>query len=332
MGKYSLEQFERVALAKCRPTVTGTRPAARFVTVTASQNKPAAVPAGGLPVLVRFDARESAACENALRATAAALCEEANVLGATLVSDAPMPRLWEAAAEVFGRLYVPVQDALQLDYALKRGLRFGLLAELGEAALDMCEAFAAQGAGRLWERGPVLVRAHTDTPLARRLAQQWHASATEGVSAQAGACIVLRRLTYPQALSSDGYAPLRFWWDNIGVSPLYEPTRTRLRLCMGETRCEIALHDAPALLPLGDRAHNEIARLPALPEGEYAVEVAVETREGALPLANEGFANGWLPVGTVRIDHVPRPQMETLWDDWYPEGYYPLEDPAQPNE
>ena len=41
----------------------------------------------------------------------------------------------------------------------------------------------------------------------------------------------------------------------------------------------------------------------------------------------------FLPVydgDVINIDHIPRPYMETIWERYRPDGYYPLEDPKVP--
>ena len=40
--------------------------------------------------------------------------------------------------------------------------------------------------------------------------------------------------------------------------------------------------------------------------------------------------DGYYEGDVINIDHVPRPEMETIWDTYSPDGYYPLEDPKVP--
>lgn len=350
MGKYSLESFERYKTIRCRPlekreAVEGAG-VSRFVTARAALG-------GERPVLreqpvlrertlleVRVPAQEiqtMAKTESALRSLASGYNRDPLLLGVTLATDAgpaARRRLWETAAEAFAprRYFVPVTDGEQLDYALKHGFARGLLARVGENPYDTCEAFAENGAQQLFKRMPVLVSfARADAELAR-YARQWHAAAVEGIDAVAGWRIALRRLTYPKALSSGGFAPMRFWWMNRGPSFCHEPVEVRLRLKKDGRTVPVALGDRTDRIPLADRVHNEIVRLPKVTPGQYNLQYGLFTRDGApLTLAHDGGTpDGYYPADVMNIDDIPRPEYETIWDDFFPDGYYPLEDPQEP--
>ena len=40
--------------------------------------------------------------------------------------------------------------------------------------------------------------------------------------------------------------------------------------------------------------------------------------------------DGLYRVGDVTLDDASRPYLATMWEEQYADGYYPLEDPAQP--
>ena len=344
MGKYSLESFERYPTIRCRPVETA-EPAegagiSRFVTVSVilGGERPdlrersllaVSVPAQGIETMPKT--------ESALRSLASAYHRDPLLLGVTLVTDAVAAqkrRLWETAAEAFApkRYYVPVTDGEQLDYGLKHGLAGGLLATVQENPYDVCEAFAEQGAQQLFKRMPVLVSfQHRGEGLAK-YARQWHAAAVEGIDAPAGWRIALRRLTYPKALSSGGYAPMRFWWVNKGPSYCHEDVEVRLRLERDGQHTPIALHDRTDCFHLADRTYNEIVRLPEVAPGAYQLQFGLFAADGtALTLANAGRTeDGYYPADVMNIDDVPRPELASVWDDFYPDGYYPLEDPKEP--
>lgn len=345
MGKYSLDGYERYPVIRCRPQETGEPVEGagirRFQTVR--------LRLGQLPELTQKtllllsvgqeETAHMAEAESALRSLAAAYCRHPLVLGVTVEtagSGAAKRRLWETAAEAFAprRLIIPIQDGEQLDYALKHGFAGGILARIGKNPYDTCEAFAEQQAQQLFKRMPVLVSAEgCAPPAAAAFARQWHAAATENIpDALAGWRIALRRLVYPRALSSGGFAPLQFWWTNQGPSFFHGPAEVRLRMVGEKGAYPIALQDKPGRIPLADRVHNEIVRLPETPVGDYRLEYGIFDGEGnALTLCHHGrTADGYYPADVMHIDDTPRPEYQHIWDDYSPDGYYPLEDPKVP--
>jgi len=344
MGKYSLESFERYPMLRCRPkeireAIAGAGKRA-FETVRVQ-------PGGEMPKL-RMNtlleisvSRESCGqmdvTESRLAGLAARYGDDPFVLGITLTSDASLTDrrwLWEIAARAFApkRFFVPVTDGEQLRFAMGRGFAGGLLADVTDHPYDVCEAFARHHAQQLYRQMPVLVRfASADEKLAQ-YAKQWHAAAVEGLDAPAGWRIALRRITLPKALSCGGYAPMRFWLTNRGPSFCHDKAHLALRLKKDGRYTQVSVHDVPAAIALADRVHNEIVRLPAVAPGEYALEFALLTERGeALVLANEGrTADGYYPACSLTLDGEPRPEYETIWDDFFPDGYYPLEDPKEP--
>jgi len=344
MGKYSLENFERYPMLRCRPkeireAIEGAgRRAFETVRVQPDGDMPRLRMHTLLEISVsREGCGQMEVTESRLAGLAARYGDDPLVLGVMLTSDACLPDrrwLWELAARAFApkRYFVPVTDGEQLRFALARGFAGGLLADVGENPYDVCEAFAQHHAQQLYRRMPVLVRfAHADEKLAR-YAQQWHASAVEGLDTAAGWRIALRRITCPKALSSGGFVPIRFWFTNRGPAFCHEKVHLALRLAKDGQHTPVSVHDAPDMIALADRVYNEIIRMPAVEPGEYALEFALLTECGdALVLNNEGrMADGYYPACSLCIDDVPRPEYETIWDDFFPDGYYPLEDPKEP--
>ena len=345
MGKYSLDSYERVPTVRFRPaeSLQPARDAEAFTfrTAAAEPGKPLPEIADRTLMEVRMPAfapEDAAAAESALRELASRCCRDPRVIGVTLrcgADGALLRRMWEAAAEAFApkRFFVPVTDGAQLDYALRRGFLGGLLVPIGDHVYDTCEAFARSGAQELYLRVPVLVRGEGKADGTARYAEQWHAAAVENLpGARAGWRIALRRLTCPPVMSSGGFAPLRFWWTNRGPSLCHGKTEVRLRIVNGNVSFPIPLNDRPDLIPLGDRVHNEIARLPDAPPGVYRLEYGLFFRDGGpLTLCNEGqTADGFCAAGEITLDGQPRPEYEHAWDDYFPDGYYPLEDPKTP--
>ena len=330
MGKYSIENYEKYKMIKCRPEEDRTpSPGAGFSFFSTLEIAPDERPELTETTLLRVHVRpgrDAALTEAELSSLASRYCRDPAVIGVTpAAGGSSCRRVWETLAESFSprRFFVPVSDGEMLDYALKQGFLGGLLAEVGNNPLDACEAFAANGAQRLFERVPVLVRFTRPEKADSRYALQWHANAVEGVKERAGPRIALRRLNYPKALT------------NRGPSPLYDRTEVRLRIVRGsQTVAEVLPGDNPERIHLGDRVFNRILRLPEIPEGQYRLEFGLFLEDGTpVRLANANpTGEGYYDGDVIHIDRIPRHEFETIWENYRPDGYYPLEDPKLPGE
>lgn len=344
MGKYSLESYEQYPMVRCRPAeVREAVPGAgisvfQTVSVRLGAEEPVLKKRTLLSIQVAAEGiADIAVTESTLRRFASRFYRHPLVLGVTVSCDANPAvcrRLWETAAEAFApkRYFVPVHNGQQLDYALKRGFARGLYAAVGNDVLDTCEAFAQNGAQRLYRQMPVLVSVPEGAPHLAGYVQGWHAAAVEGIETAAGWQIALRRITYPRALSSGGFAPMRFWWTNRGPSYCHEETEVRLRLSKDGRSVPVALHDRSSSIHLADKTYNEIVRLPAVEAGVYALEFGLFLADGTPLALSHGArdADGYYYAGEMTIDDVPRPELENVWDRFSADGYYPLEDPKQP--
>ena len=342
MGKYSIENYEKYKMIKCRPEEDRTPvPGAGFSTFVTLEIAPDERPELKEQTLLRVHVRpggDAALTEAAISALASRYNRDPAVVGVTpAAGSSTCRRIWETLAEAFSpkRFFVPVTDGGLLDVSMKYGFLGGLLAEVGENPLDTCEAFAANKAQRLFEQVPVLVRFTVPEKADGRYALQWHACAVEGVQELAGPRIALRRLNYPKMLTSGGFAPMQFWWTNRGPSPLYGLTEVRLRFIRGGRIAATLLPgDSPELIRLGDRVFNRILPLPELPEGQYRLEFGLFRADGSpVRLANANpTGGGYYDGDVINIDNIPRPELETIWETYRPDGYYPLEDPKLPGE
>ncbi len=161
-------------------------------------------------------------------------------------------------------------------------------------------------------------------------ARRWHSSGADCVAAL-GPCMTLRRLMFPKDLTSGGVLPLRMWWQNLGTAPLYGAVSVRLELRSGAARYAIPvpgeMHPG-----MGDTTFNVTTRLPDVPCGTYSLWIGLEGENGFLPLAvkDAKMDGGLVSVGEITLDDVCRPYLATMWETQYADGYYPLEDPAQP--
>lgn len=170
------------------------------------------------------------------------------------------------------------------------------------------------------------------TPALYSQAERWHVSFSSE-DMDVGYRFELRKLAYPKEISSGGALPLRFWFVNTGTAPCYEPVTAMLRLSGADKGCDTKLNIQALQGKTGDLVHNEIAKLPALPTGEYTVSLGLKIGEHPLALANALTASdGFYALGKVLVDQQNRDDLFHIWEDYYPEGYYPLEDPQAPNE
>ena len=229
---------------------------------------------------------------------------------------------------------IPLELASQIIRAPGENPAFALLLTPDESGwLNTAQALAEAGLQRHWESAPVYARL-LEVPDAARQEQlrSWRVRAAN-LPSGLHADLRLRRATFPRALSSKGALPLRLWLDNAGPSPLYGRHRMLLRFRAGGEVRELPLAAEDHLFQkTGDIVYNEIMGLPELPPGEVNIDFSLRGPRGGPVYLNTGLPEneGWYTLGTVRADNTPRPQLFTLWDDWYPDGYYPLEDPKEP--
>lgn len=226
-------------------------------------------------------------------------------------------------------------DRPQQIAALRReGIPFGLLLDASGGTRPVRRQLATQDLQCVWQSSPVFLLAKgcpDEAEALSRALESWHVLAADVPGALPGALLV-RRVTYPKALSSGGAFPVRLWLQNVGGTPVYPVSRLQLML-RGAAECrEIPLRMAAQAWPVGDTVYNEIAQLPGLAPGDYQLLCRVWRMDGcgAVPLGEEAETDGWYPLGKLTLDDTPRPELYTVWDNYYPDGYYPLVDPPLP--
>lgn len=162
------------------------------------------------------------------------------------------------------------------------------------------------------------------------LCYTWHVRFATSVES-CGPCISFRRVAYPKQLNSAGAFPVRLWLQNVGTSAEYSTLRIRLAVKTDSGLYPIKLQHKCGIFKQGDITYNEIATLPVLAKGEYTLMCAVVAGTTPLTLANdERCENGFYCFGKLVIVENNNNLSYNVWDDYYPEGYYPLEDPKLP--
>lgn len=334
MNIYSLEAFEqKLPVEKVRPPWRRPEPdGPRLALCEAAQDTwdgaPPAPPAGSIALLCpraaardaeRFLQRLGMAAQGGRAFAGVLLDPNANV-------DLSVWRRAFESAPLIARADCPQQIA-----ALRAaGVPFGLLLDARGGILPVRRALAVQGLQRVWASAPVFLLAAgcpDGAEALQRAVEGWHVCAADVPGAVPGVLLV-RRATWPKALSAGGALPLRLWVQNVGAAPVYGPSRLQLRL--GGVDLPIPLGLARRVWPVGDTVYNEITQLPGTAPGRYPLEYRIR-REDANPSVFTGDAgDGWQALGEVVLDGTARPELYAAWDNYYPDGYYPLEDPKLP--
>ncbi len=302
MGKYSLDAFERYPLVKLRPAIA--KPQQTCYRLTPEEN-------GCLRV-------------NGL--------ENCVVLNPGSLSADALAAWLQDCRERFGQMQLLAEPGTELSrLCQKEGIPTGLWLPLERGILALRRAIGEEGLSRRWERCPVYVCAGRElTREELDAACRWHASGAD-TPAPLGARLTLRRMMFPQGLTAGGVMPLRMWWQNLGTAPVYRETRVHLELRKGAEHFPILIPESMAHLGLGDSTLNVTAQLPALPCGTYDLWCGLESGGSMLPLAMEAEEHGRMyRIGQLTLDDLPRHYLATMWQEQYADGYYPLEDPAQP--
>lgn len=344
MNIYSLDHFEQtLPVDKVRPPyqkpcADGPRLAVCEVTQAGWDGTGPFPPGGSVALLAPHPAPESGRLETDRFLRQLGVCTQGGRGFAGVLLDPDEAAA--AALSVWRRAFdaVPLivrADCPQQIAALRReGLPFGLLLNAAGGAVPVRRQLAKQDLQFVWQTSPVFLLAKgcpDDAGALGRAMESWHVLASDVPGAVPGALLV-RRVTYPKALSSGGAFPVRLWLQNVGSTPVYPVSRLQLMLRNAEECREIPLRMGSRSWPVGDTVYNEIAQLPGLAPGCYQLlcRVLREDGCGAVPLGEETGPDGWYPLGELTLDGTPRPELYTVWDNYYPDGYYPLVDPPLP--
>jgi hypothetical protein len=100
-----------------------------------------------------------------------------------------------------------------------------------------------------------------------------------------------------------------------------------------QTDYNFPLHIDHNTWKIGDITHNEILPLPDMKNGIYLLSVGMFLSDGT-PINLDLQAKkkqGYYELGIVEVNNSLTDDLQHAWDNFYPEGYYPLEDPQVPN-
>ena len=360
MGKYSLENFSPYPVRIARPkplAVSPENPGRGFAQViecswrelepekgcymldtlqkTAEARNPVLVLNPGQPDWGKPEDGE-ACFARLVRRAGSALLGGRKLAGVLIPPGTDSLEIREAYLAAFDKapLLADIREEALIRFLQARGISFGLSVPCGEETwIDRCGAFARLSLQDTWEKAPVFVRVSDAEPgenISREVFR-WHASLCDK-DLDLGYCLTLRRATYPGKVSCGGAFPVRFWFVNTGSAPCYRDFTLKLRLKKEDCEEILPLSIRKENWKTGDIVHNEIVPLSITRPGTYTVWAGAFFGDGSpLKLCIQNREeNGFYELGTVEADLLSRPELFTAWDSFYPDGYYPLEDPKAP--
>lgn len=345
MGKYSLDAFEQYPLTKLRPVMTGVIPNryrllelswSALEPETGDLLSPPEIGDGIVLLRLRLDADRDISDACGFIRRMGSCYGGGKALGGVVLTSGTFTgiarkQLLQAYRQGFDSTFLLVQPGTDwMELCRREAIPVGLWLPLSAGILNLRRRIAKGNLARNWEKNPAYLCSGGElSPEELEAARRWHVSGAN-VAAPLGAQMTLRRMMFPQDLTSGGIMPLRMWLQNIGTAPVYH--EVRVRLVLRSEREQFAVPVPGTLRPgLGDTTFNTTAQLSQIPCGTYSLWVGLETDKGNLPLAMDAPAeNGMYHIGEITLDDVPRPYLSTMWETQYADGYYPLEDPAQP--
>jgi hypothetical protein len=362
MGKYSLENYEKYKTVKIRPQPLSNsehdasqgpfeyvsfswralephrgeyRLEAIHEALRTAQN-PILVLVPELPIWVQDYAPD---CFAALIRKVGSYMDSDRRLTAVLISTlADSKEEWNAYMESFETqtLLAELQNDRLIQHLREHSRGFGLLVKCSEANwIECCEAFAKHKLQKIWKRYQVVLHVTDDVcgPHTRREAYRWHAGLSN-LNIGLGYHLTLRRLTYPETVYSRGSLPLRLWFVNAGSCRIYREFQLWVQLKQKEVSYEYPLHAATHSWLTGDLVHNEMILLKDMLPGKYTLNLALYFEDRSyIPLHIQNpQQDGYYEAGTIQVEISAEDPLKNIWDTYYPEGYYPLEDPVVPEQ
>jgi hypothetical protein len=359
MGRYSLDNYEIYKTYKIRPCPLHKTPdntgrgQINYLRFTWNELEPSrgdyhleqlkeAINGTSNPVLIlepvtpSWVTNHEADCfAKLIRKVGSTFDKEHGLMGIVISSYQNTKNEWDSYIEAFEQVpvFADIHNHNLITYLKKNEVNFGLYVPCNEDNwIDCCETFARYNLQNTWMKAPVLLHVTDEIcgPNVYREALRWH-SGYSNLSLELGYNIGIRRLTYPKQISSSGAMPLRIWFVNTGSAPCYRNVQIQIKLEQNNHTHLIPLKNSFKGL-IGDITHNEIVQLPIMENGIYEVSMGIFFEDGSpLKLNIEGEANkGFYFMGKVEVDDTKKEHLYQIWEKFYPEGYYPLEDPQAP--
>ncbi len=135
---------------------------------------------------------------------------------------------------------------------------------------------------------------------------EWQ-SQFEDFQKKMGYRFILRRLEYPNAVTTGAMMPVHMWWLNAGVAPIYRKYRLAVELqsASGSTIVQVPA-DIRKWLP-GDAVVDDSLYVPAnLASGTYKFRIAMLDPRTQQPVIRFGMqgrqADGWYDMGSLTVE------------------------------
>jgi hypothetical protein len=135
-----------------------------------------------------------------------------------------------------------------------------------------------------------------------KIPDEWKADFVE-FQKKLGYRYTLRRIEYPQRVQAGTMAPVKMWWFNAGIAPVYRDYELALRI--GQAKIPVPV-DIRRWLP-GDAVFEGTLYVDdAITAGSHKLSVAMldrRTGKPAIQLAQEGRQpDGWYDLGTIVVE------------------------------
>jgi len=194
------------------------------------------------------------------------------------------------------------------------------------------QQIARTGIQEVWKRSPVSLEAcwvpgywkeqGWDVDYILNQALRWHVSSVnvkssaiplewnrnfEDFQRRMGYRFVLRRLEYPKAAKAGSMMPVKMWWFNAGVAPVYRDYVLAIEFHSGSASAVIQTSaEVRKWLP-GDSIYEDSLYVPeTLKPGNYRVRITLldpRTDQPAIRLAIQGReADGWYDLGGIDVE------------------------------
>lgn len=271
-----------------------------------------------------------------IRRVGSSLKEEQYLAGVIITSLNHCVEVWDSYIDAFEEtpIIADLMDRELITYLKSKKVTFGLAVRCKESNwIEVCEKFARDGLQKTWESAPVLLQLEDEVgENVVRESMRWHAAYAD-FAIDIGYKYALRRVTYPKKSSTKGALPIRYWFVNNGSAPCYIPFTLKIKLKKGTLEYILPLKISSDLWRPGDITHNEILQLPSIEPGTYSLSTGIffdQDKWMKLTIDAED-ERGFYYLGELEVDSEDRDEMYEIWNHFYPEGYYPLEDPKVPS-
>jgi hypothetical protein len=117
---------------------------------------------------------------------------------------------------------------------------------------------------------------------------------------------VLRKFTYPAAVSAGGRLSFTSWWDNKGVAPCYRKFPLALRL-KSQKAAEVLVTDADirTWLPGDNLYDGSVTVPPDVPPADYELQIGLIDAASGAPRVRLAIAgrqpDGWYSLGKIKV-------------------------------